>query len=64
MASGSIEGELKYVHETKKTIIDVRTFKEHETKEVEVWTWSKVRHDKFIVFSDCINKKIQMRKLK
>jgi hypothetical protein len=58
----SLKGEA--TRSEDKKIIDVRTFKEHETKEVEMWSWRKMRNEKWFVYSDCVNKKFKIRKLK
>jgi hypothetical protein len=45
-------------------IFDPRVFKKHESKELQMWSWSKLRHEKWIILNDCVNNKIQMRKVK
>jgi hypothetical protein len=47
----------------QKIILDTRTFKPHEPKEVERWTHTKMRHDKWIVVVDCVTGEIRVKKL-
>ena len=46
-----------------KNIIDPRTFPRHQPKEVEIWSWKKLKNEKWIVFLDCKSNKIKKRKL-
>lgn len=46
-----------------KIIFDVRTFQPHQVKEVEEWSWRKMKNEKWFVYLDCITKTIKKRKL-
>jgi hypothetical protein len=45
------------------TVIDKRNLPPHQGKELEQWSWRKFRNEKWIVFLDCKNNKIKMRKV-
>jgi len=47
----------------QKTILDVRTFIPHQIKEVEEWTWKKLRNEKWFVTIDCETGKLKKWKL-
>lgn len=44
-ASASVE--IKRI--TKKIVLDNRVFKECQAKEVELWSWTKMRNEKWVV---------------
>lgn len=45
-------------------VFDPRVFKPHESKETQMWSWRKLRNEKWIILNDCVNNKIKIRKVK
>jgi hypothetical protein len=60
----NFEGEISFQKLEKKVILDVRTFKPHEIKESERWSWRKARNEKWFVQLDCITNRLKRWKLK
>lgn len=46
-----------------KYVLDVRTLEPHKAKEVEEWSWRKMKNEKWIVFLDCKTRKVRMWKV-
>ena len=61
--SAHVEAEARVRISTVKNIIDIRNLLPHQGKEVEQWSWRKLKNEKWIVFLDCKNNKIKMRKI-
>jgi hypothetical protein len=57
------QGEVSYNKLERKAILDVRTFLPHQPKEVEEWSWRKMKNEKWIVFLDCKTMKLKTWKL-
>ncbi len=47
----------------QKSIIDIRTFQPHQIKEIEEWSWKKMKNEKWLVQLDCVTKKLKKWKL-
>ena len=48
----------------QKIIIDRRTFQPHEIKEIEEWSWRKMKNEKWCVQLDCVTNKLKRWKLR
>lgn len=46
----------------KKIIIDKRTFEPHQIKEVDIWSWKKMKNEKWFVQIDYDTGKFNMWK--
>jgi hypothetical protein len=46
-----------------KIIYEPKIFRPHRAKEVEEWSWKKLKNEKWIVFMDCKSNKIKKRKV-
>jgi len=55
------QANVQRIHDTQ--VIDIRNFSPHQAKEVELWSWKRLRNEKWIVFIDCKNNRIKMRKV-
>lgn len=55
--------ELSIGRAMKKNIIDYRSFKPHEVKEVEEWSWKKLKNEKWFVQLDCQTKEFKKWKM-
>ncbi len=61
MIGGNIDFE--YRNLVKKNILDIRNFQPHQIKEVEEWSWKKMKNEKWFVKQDCITKRFKKWKL-
>jgi len=65
MKMAEVRGEAQVgVIRTKHTkVIDKRNLPPHQGKEIEQWSWRRLRNEKWIVFLDCKSNKIKLRKI-
>jgi hypothetical protein len=47
----------------QKSIIDLRTFLPHQIKEIEEWSWRKMKNEKWCVHLDCVTGKFRIWKV-
>ena len=47
----------------QKSIIDVRTFLPHQIKEIEEWSWRKMKNEKWCVQLDCVTGRLKRWKV-
>lgn len=58
-----VEAQAKVLKSRVENIIEIRNLLPHQGKEVEQWSWRRLKNEKWIVFLDCKNNKIKMRKI-
>jgi hypothetical protein len=58
-----VETQAKVLKSRVENIIEIRNLLPHQGKEVEQWSWRRLKNEKWIVFLDCKNNKIKMRKI-
>jgi hypothetical protein len=58
-----IKGEISIRRLEQKIIVDTRTFKPHEIKESEEWSWRKMKNEKWYVQLDCATNKLRKWRL-
>jgi hypothetical protein len=63
-AEAKVEGSVIAEKKDIDIEFDPKVFGKHETKETKLWSWRKMRNEKWIILNDCVNNSIQMRKVK
>lgn len=58
-----IKGEFSIQRLEQKIILDMRTFKPHEIKESEEWSWRKMKNEKWYVQLDCTTNRLRKWRL-
>ena len=61
--STSVNIPTPYLRQDQRNIYDVRTFQPHVVKEVEEWSYKKLKNEKWFVYLDCETKKFNKWKL-
>lgn len=62
--TSELNAEISFQRLEQKMILDIRTFKPHEIKESEEWSWQKMRNEKWFVQLDCRTNRLKKWKLK
>lgn len=58
-----IDTQISFRRIEQKIILDIRTFKPHEIKETEEWSWRKLKNEKWHVQLDCNTNRLKKWKV-
>ena len=56
-----IESPIRIAQE--RIVVDLKNIRPHEAKEISEWSWRKMKNEKWVVYLDCITKRLQKRKV-
>jgi hypothetical protein len=62
--TSELKGDFSFQRLEQKVIMDIRTFKPHEIKESEEWSWLKMKNEKWLIQLDCVTNRLKKWKLK